>query len=341
MKKKIFIALISTVASACSFEQVADSLFAAQEPLDIALTLSVKEIKTKKGDSTYISHKLYYRNASGSYDSLNADLKGRGNSRLQLCYFPPLWIKFDKKNIKGTVFEGNKKLKLVMPCNSQSNNLILKEYLCYKLYELVTPYAFKTRLVNIDLTEIKRKNKLVKHEVQKGLLIEDVDKTAKRFNAKPMDEAKVTSTALHDTTAMRFDLFQFMISNTDWSKGFQHNSKLIYQSPNIFPLPYDFDMSGLVDADYAVVSQINGEQLPIESVRDRYYRGHCQSKEITDFVRREFTSKEEKFLSAPNQLKGQLSDKEIENIINYLQEFFAILGNDKLFEKNILRNCRN
>jgi hypothetical protein len=111
-------------------------------------------------------------------------LKGRGNFRLRECYFPPLWIKIKKSESKGILFEGNKKLKLVLPCYTQRDNsdLILKEYLCYKLYEEITPYAFRTRLVNIDLTELRGK-KEKKFQV-KGILIEDLDKVAKRMDCE-------------------------------------------------------------------------------------------------------------------------------------------------------------
>jgi len=70
------------------------------------------------------------------------------------------------------LFEGNKKLKLVLPCDygKGSNDLILKEYLCYRLYEHITPYSFKTRLVNIELTEQREKKN--RNFSIKGILIE-------------------------------------------------------------------------------------------------------------------------------------------------------------------------
>ena len=37
------------------------------------------------------------------------------------------------------------------------------------------------------------------------------------------------------------------------------------------PVPYDFDFSGLVDAPYAGPP----EGIPVETVRDRIYRGYC------------------------------------------------------------------
>jgi len=239
------------------------------------------------------------------------------------------------------MFEGNKKLKLVLPCYTREsgNSLIIKEYLCYKLYEEITPYSFQTRLTNIDLTEDRgRKNK---NFTIKGILIEDMKKVADRLQARPLANVKINPAVLNDTSTMRFELFQFMISNTDWSAVFQHNAKLIVHGTDKYvSLIYDFDMSGLVNAPYSVVSEINGEKLDINSVTQRYYRGYCHSPEVMEFVRREFISKEEKLMTIPDQLKGELSDKEIKGVKEYLREFFIILKNDRYFKVDILERCR-
>jgi|SRR5579863_695580 len=319
-----------------------DALFSEQKPLDMSLKISISRIKDAKKDSVYLTHKLYYRSSPGPYDSLSVDLKGRGNFRYRECYFPPLWIKIKSKDAKGTVFEGNKKLKLVLPCYTREsgNTLIIKEFLCYKLYEQITPYSFQTRLTNIDLTEERgRKNKTFKI---KGILIEDMNKIASRLQARPLANVRINPAALNDTSTMRFELFQFMISNTDWSAVFQHNAKLIVQGTDKYvSLIYDFDMSGLVNAPYAVVSEINGEKLNINSVTERYYRGYCHSPDVMEFVRREFISKEEKLMAIPDQLKGELSDKEIKGIKEYLREFFIILKDDRYFKIDILDRCRS
>ena len=324
-----------------SAQQQTDSLFNSLTPLDIGITISIKEIQKSKNDTTWYSNKLYYRSPTQEYDSIKVELKGRGNFRLNNCYFPPLGIKIEKKHAKATVFEGNKKLKFVLPCNHQqgSNDLVLLEWLCYKLYEEISPYAFKTRLVNVNVMELNGKK--VKNFQLKGILIEDLEKTAKRLNGQSQEKAKVSPNILQDTNALRFYLFQLLISNTDWSELTQHNTRLLSLSPRKYiMMPYDFDMSGLVDAPYAMVSAIDNENLPVNSVRQRYYRGFCRSPEITEFVRREFIAKKEKLLSIPDLLKGELSDKGIKEVKAYLGSFFEILEKDNLFTYHVLDKCR-
>ncbi len=60
-----------------------------------------------------------------------------------------------------------------------------------------------------------------------------------------------------------------MIGNTDYSSAYRHNEKLLFVDGNIMPIPYDFDMSGLVDASYAVVSVGSGS-------RTKYNRRHSK-----------------------------------------------------------------
>src|SRR3954470_12530417 len=88
-----------------------DPLFDTSDPLDIAFSMSIKAIKNSKVDSLYFKYNMYYRNDAGVTDSIKMGLKRRGNFRLRECYFPPLWMKIEKKNAKNTLFEGNKKLK--------------------------------------------------------------------------------------------------------------------------------------------------------------------------------------------------------------------------------------
>jgi hypothetical protein len=335
----IFFAIIIIVSKASA--QETGQLFGTENPLPIALTFSIREVAKTKKDSVYLPHLMYYKTQGGMKDSIKLSLKSRGNYRLQECYFPPLWIKFDKKAIKGTLFQGNKKLKLVLPCKQGTinNSLIIKEYLCYKLYEVISPYAFKARLVNIDFTEIR--NKRSRHYDLKGILVEDLETTARRLNGKAREDLKLSYMSMQDTGALRFSLFQFMISNTDLSMAYQHNTKLLQTNNGSYvSVPYDFDMSGLVDAPYAVVSQVNGVQLDAQSVRDRVYRGWCRAPAVTEYVRNEFLLKQEKILSAVDDIAGELDEKEIREIKAFLEKFFDIIKSDFLFKTNITDLCR-
>ena len=117
--------------------------------------------------------------------------------------------------------------------------------------------------------------------------IEDDKKIAKRFDGKVYDRF-VHPLNQDNLTSVRNAFFQFMIGNTDFSQAYHHNVKLIYINNKMTPIPYDFDMSGFVDASYAVVSQIQGEKLDLTSVTERKYRGFERDANLFNQVRNEF-----------------------------------------------------
>ena len=119
-------------------------LFEEQSLLSLRFKYSNKELKKETNDSTYIASKLSYQNVDGSWIPLNIDLRARGNFRRNNCYFVPIKISIKKKDYKNTIFDGHKKLKMVVPCLLQKdgNDNVLKEYLAYKFYELISPYHF-------------------------------------------------------------------------------------------------------------------------------------------------------------------------------------------------------
>jgi hypothetical protein len=340
MTSKILTFILFVLSSESFAQKNQDLLFDSDTPLDISIRMSIADVKGTKSDSSYVYDTLYYRNSSGIFESVAIKLKGRGNFRFRECYYPPAWIKINRKEAKGTLFEKNRNLKLVLPCRSASgNSQIIREYLCYKLFESISGFCFRTRLLNIDFTEVNGKRK--RKAALNGILIEDIDDAAKRLDATPQKNRRIHPKLQNDTSAARLYLFEYLISNTDWSVVYQHNMKLIMKPPNIFIyLPYDFDMSGFVDAPYSTVSQIGDQQLPIRHVRQRLYRGYCIAPGAMEYVRQEFLSKKEMLLLIPPKYGSQLSPNNLKNINGYLNEFFKIVADKDLFKKRITNWCR-
>lgn len=337
--KNILIAFVLGVFPLALHAQKSDLtlLFQDQTALDTKLTVSIKGIKKKTNDSTYLDSYFHIKGENGAWDSVKIKIRARGVFRRATCYFAPLKIKVSKSNAKETILEGNKSLKLVLPCNNNDtkNDLVIKEFICYKIYEQLSPYYFNTRLTNIDFTEEEIKKS--KNFKLTGILIEDDDLVAKRHGGKIMENMKLTPAGLNDTTALIHDIFQFMIGNTDWSTTFLHNSKLLFQAPKKFtPLAYDFDMTGFVNPPYAVVNA----DLGISNVRERLYRGVCRNESAVQWVRKLYLSKEPAIMSVIAQYEKQLSPKDYKDIRGYTEEFFAVMKDDRSFKVYILDKCR-
>lgn len=339
--KSLFTSIILCFAFSSSQAQVTYSsdLFATQDVLKIRMRLSFKELKKETDDSTYIDNVIQYEVAGGEWDSIQIELRKRGHYRLDHCYFPPLKVAIKKKARKGTLFEDNKKLKLVLPCkkSNENNSLIIKEFLCYKIYEQMTPYTFNTRLVSIDLVETSKKNDLQYNLM--GFFIEDDKRVAKRHGAQILKDVEYHPARLHDTTAVRYALFQYLIANLDWSTTVQHNTKIMQtmQPYRNIPLAYDFDQSGFVNASYAFINS----NFDIKDVRERLYRGLCrEDNSVLYFVRDEYLEKQDLVFEILDDYKSYLKEYDFNSLKKFVEEFYLILQDDKLFERKVLDDCR-
>lgn len=340
MNKLLLLALITFVEFPLfAQESKFTPLFSQDTPINIKLSLSLKDFKKETNDSTYMDGSLLYENESGVWDSIKVDIRTRGDFRLKQCFFSPIRLKINKDDAKGTIFEGNKALKLVLPCNKSSDNnaLIVKEFLCYKIYEAVTPYTFSTRLLNIDFWEMSGKNP--KNYQLTGFFIEDDDLVAKRFDADVKENANLHPLAMHDTTVVRHDLFQYLIANIDWSTTFLHNAKIIQTKDPVrrIPLTYDFDQSGFVDAPYGVIHP----ELGMTNIKDRIYRGFCRTdNNVIFYVRNQYIQLEDTIFGVMNKYKDLLDEKDFASLEKFVLDFYKIMKSDKLFQSEILDKCR-
>ena len=163
---------------------------------------------------------------------------------------------------------------------------------------------------------------------------------AKRHNGNVLN-IKVHPLGQEGICSVRNALFQYMIGNTDYSSAYGHNVKLFFIDKNTIPVPYDFDMSGLVNANYAVVSQIGNKTLPIDNVRHRLYRGFKHPEDVFQTVRQEFLSQKDAIFNIMEACKPFFdSNTEYEHAKRYIAEFYEILNSDTKFSNNIVRVAR-
>ena len=329
------VALLFLGSVSAQIEQKSDLLFENQDPLKIKLSYSNKEIRLKTDDTTYIKTNMSFWHEN-KWNDLEVSLRARGNFRRSKCYFPPIKMKIKKSKAEGSLFEGNKNLKLVVPCllQEEKNDNIVQEFIAYKLYEKISPYHFQTRMVDIEFSEIKRNKKIV-HKL-KGFLIEDDKRVADRFEGKSF-ERYIHPKAMDDMTSIKNSMFQFMIGNTDFSVAYQHNGKLLYIDKTIYPLPYDFDLCGLVDASYSIVNATLG----INTVKDRKYRGFKRDESMVQEVRDQLLSKKAQFFQIIDNQKSRFElTSEFESTKSFLSGFFEILEDDSDFDKKVINNMR-
>lgn len=318
----------------------ADPLFSRQEPLALALHASIKALKGDTNDSTYLNSMLYFGQGEGVSDSLGIRVRARGHARREVCFYPPIALRFSENESRGTPFEGQKEVKLVLPCQvgGEYEDYVIKELLAYKLFEQVSPYFYSTRLVQLEFYEV-RGNRERRHELW-AFLLEDHGAVARRLNGRRV--RRNVPPEMQDALAgVRDNLFQFMIGNTDFSMRMQHNQRLYYLDETFVTLPYDFDMSGLVNAPYATVNNIQNLDANIEQVTERLYKGYARDTILMQQVRGEFLAARPGMEKCLSDLQPYFKDhRQYAEAREYLASFFHILENDRLFERRILEHMR-
>ncbi|HBH47403.1 MAG TPA: hypothetical protein DDX98_02105 [Bacteroidales bacterium] len=313
-------------------------IFAPEDPMEITLKFNIKEYQKTKNKGAFIPADLYYH-VDDSIDIVrHIRIKARGNFRRQHCRFPPFWLNIKKAYIPNKNLKTTNKLKLITHCKGARayNNYVLKEYLIYKIYNLLSPYSFRARLVRVKYIDTGRKNK---ENLTWAVMLEPEAMMAERFNATPikLNNIGIKQTAEEQTDVMA--MFQYMVSNTDFSVAGRHNVKLIaildYDRPEPIPVPYDFDYSGLIDTYYAQP----GENLPIKDVRERYYLGACRSDAQYMKTIDYFKQKKESIYALINSFE-YLEQAEKSDMIKYLDLFYRTLEYDNFIELYLNSTCR-
>ena len=272
----IFSITVSFAQDIVKDQDIIDPLFASDETLKFTLIIDTRELKKDESETPEYSDGQLILDQNGEDKKFDIKVRPRGNSRrfFDFCTFPPIKLNFKKKEVEGTIFEGQDKLKLVAYCKDLEVNeaYVLKEYLVYKLYNILTPNSFKVRLAEITYSDINNKGKEVKRH---GFLIEDDDTMAERNRGKITEMLMSNHDCCERNTLDIFTIFQYMIGNTDWwiGKSTIHNVKLVFMdNGTVIPVPYDFENCGLVDAKYAIPP----EELQITNVKQRLSRDYCR-----------------------------------------------------------------
>lgn len=314
-------------------------LFASEEP--ISLTLSGPVTAVSRGQSGAREAVLTLR--SPAAETLAARLSPRGITRLKrdVCQFAPMRVEFVQPPPPGSLFERQRRLKLVTHCRAPEafQQHLLLEYAAYRLYNQLTPASYRVRLANIDYVD--ESGRAVTSRL--GFFIEDIrDVAARNGTSSPRVGETVATSLLNPADTARVALFEYMIGNLDWSARAAppgdrccHNSRLI--GPAAGPLvsvPYDFDFSGLVSAPYATPP----DSIPVRNVRVRHYGGYCLHNPVVTAVAAEVAAKRPQLLGIFSQIP-QLDERARARASAYIDSFFADIADQQTIARKLLRTC--
>lgn len=333
MKARISLAAMALVGSSVAAKQPAP-LFASEAPIHVTIRGPIGSLASNRAETPRAATMI----VDGVTYPITLTTRGITRKMADICDFPPLRVALTQAAPAGSLFDHQKHLKLVTHCKRDAGfqQKVLLEYSAYRLYNLMTPLSFRARLANIDYVEDNGRPYISRV----GYFLEDFSDVAKRNGLTQAHMSGLLPVGAIDPEAgARMTVFEYMISNYDWSMragaaGGEccHNSRLATARPGatVLPVPYDFDYSGLVDAPYA----IEPEGIPIDSVRQRNYRGYCVQIPQARTIAAQVAARRAEFLGSFAAVPGLLP-KEQAKAADYLKGFFADVDSGKIFKSCI------
>jgi hypothetical protein len=316
------------------------ALFAEATPFEMEMRLDTERICLNSDKNCPdVPAEITYLNADGSEKSLTVSIRTRGRWKSANCTFPALFVFFTPNQARGTVFEGEEMLPLTTHCKDYSRKYeryALVEYIAHRLYQLLTDHSLYSRLVHITYVNTNTGQSIQRY----GFFTEHFDRLAARTDKVSFREREIDLNKTIPEEMATLALFQFMIGNLDWSAYGSHNvAQFRDRNGIITPVPYDFDFSGLVNAEYAGPPIILQESLRLQNTRHRRYRGFCWPElNWSDLFERFQRVRGDVFAevaSTPGLSKAARND-----VIKYLESFYKIIDSERKRRKSIIEKCR-
>ena len=283
--------------------------------VEITMTTALTDLLEERS-STYQEAKLDVQLSDGTYQSLHAQLKTRGQTRKKICDFPPLKLKIAEESLIQNNWDTElSSYKLVTDCIG-NKDLVAKEMLAYQIFQLFSEISFKVQPLIITYVDKDNPEKQIQ---QFGFVIESKKALAKRLDAVAIPDHK---NMIDASQYQKMTVFQYMIGNTDWNLGSNHNIKYVQLTGKKMPspVPYDFDYAGLVDAPYAIPHP----QLPIKEVKERFFQYRGKASEQLIHTLEQINTQQREILSTCHD-HPLLSESAKEEVAQYLNSFFELV----------------
>jgi len=314
-------------------------IFTSDTPLRFALEADFERLDDdRRQESEEGPGTILIRGRDGSPTEIEIEIRTRGNFRLKrsTCSFPPLRLDLPASDTLGTVLDGQDKLKLVTHCRDREDyrQNVLEEYLAYRIYNQLTDYGFRVQLAEITYVDTSGEREPF---TRMGFLLEDDDYLAERTGGLILEGRGAGPRDFVGEAVGTLYVFEYLIGNVDWSTVTPHNVEILRVDRDHYPIPYDFDWSGLVNAPYAGPNELTVHLH--DSVRERVYWGACADHIDYGAIFLHFQERRQAILSLPDSIPG-FSERGAREAREYLEEFYRILDDPRRSTREIVQRCR-
>jgi hypothetical protein len=326
--------------------QAVAPLFASHSVLPVTIEAPLTTLMRDRPLEEYLDGTFSFTEDDGTQRTIDLKIRTRGKYRRQKknCNFAPIRLNFRKKQVVDTEFAGQDKLKLVTHCQNSRppyEQLVLREFLAYRLLNVMTNNSFGVRLLQINYVDTEGANPMTKL----GFVIEDDDDVAERNGMYSIKSGDISSDDIDRMEQNFVNVFQYLIGNTEFSlvraepdEYCCHNIDLMSATKGapFTSLPYDFDFAGIVDAPYAEPNP----RFKIEDVRHRLFRGLCENNDLLPYTFQQFLNKKDEVYGVVDELE-LLSPRSKRNVIRYLNAFYDDISQSKSVSAKFIKKCND
>ncbi|MEQ8706875.1 MAG: hypothetical protein RIC19_23285 [Phaeodactylibacter sp.] len=311
---------LSIIGIAQDKQTIFDALH-SPEILEVNIETDLSNLIDNRKKDEYQYAIFSFENAAGELEQHDMKLKPRGKFRRNICDFPPIKLNFSKDRLmeRNYIAEYDK-LKLVTHCIDDkyaSKENVAREYLAYRLYNLISDKSYRVQLVRINYIDSKDRVSRIKRY---GFILEDTDEMAHRAGGKECEaciNVPANELSLNDEHTMA--VFQYMIGNADYNTGMMRNVKMVrpYTGTGVIPVPYDFDFAGFVNPSYAIPNSDYG----LVSVKQRVFLGNKVDSAVLSSTLQHFLDQRSAMEETIDDFK-LLDRQNRTEITRYLDTFF-------------------
>ena len=335
---------LASLTYAADKEKKTAPLFESNDLLEITIRGPFTTIMRERSRDEDMPGTLTYRDPEAGDMTVELGIRTRGRYRHQsrVCPWAPLRLDMKKSTAKETVFKDSNKLKLVTHCRngaSRYTQSLLAEHLAYRIFNQVTDNSFRVRLLRVTYVDTDKGDR---ERTEFAFLIEHRNQVAERIGLDVNGAESIEVDQLNGAHLNLASMFQYLIGNTDFSpiraasgEPCCHNNVLFgEQKGAIEVIPYDFDMSGIVDARYATPNP----KFKLRNVRERLYRGRCVNNQYLEASKQAFIDHKQAIYDLARN-DEHFSNGTRKKTVGYIDLFYEVIENPKKFQAKIVDEC--
>ena len=320
-----------------------DALFDSNSTLEVTITAALKQIMDERPEKEYVAGTIDAISNDGSTLKLDVGIRTRGEfrRRIDICPFAPLRVNLRKKQVDGTIFEEQDKLKLVTHCRNDSeryDQTVVAEYLAYRILNLMTDSSFRARLMRVNYVYTDDDEAVTAY----AFFIEHKNQLAKRLQLSAIELERIGVSQVQPEHGNLVSVFHYLIGNTDFSPVSGHAGEFCCHNHVLFradesqflSIPYDFDQSGFVNAPHGVTNP----RFNLRSPKHRLYRGRCINLQILPDTLAKYRAKRPDIEALINN-QEELSNGTRKSIMRVVEDFYKIIDSEKRTDSLMAKAC--